>query len=142
MCFPIQIKFITFATGMRKKSGLHTVYLKNTLTVLLVLFSLTPCIVKESALRTIEISYNKPLNKAKSTSDQIFCQSFDTETEQAEALPVKKINAKIPAHSMSDPTPVSHSLCDHPVPENYDDHPSAPPKYILFKRLKIAEPVA
>lgn len=105
----------------------------------MVLFSLAPCSVKESLLKTVDLSYTKPLNKSKSTFQ------FSRQCQ----------NPTILEHSTSSNVKATLELkliCGDPVGNLYSNYfvikktgnnysgiitGNSPPKYILFKRLKV-----
>ena len=102
----------------------------------LILFSLSPCTVKEVLLQSVSTEYAEPLNKPKTTRTNP-CQFSSNGHQHLASAQQSKINKKI--------EPVDFS-CNYAFPayavkigKNYSKTSTgnSPPKYILYKRLKI-----
>lgn len=100
------------------------------------LFSLSPCTVKEILLHSVNTEYAKPLNKSKTTQTNP-CQFASNEHQQISSAQQSKINKK---------TEPADIVCNYAFPsyaakidKNYSKTSTgnSPPKYILYKRLKI-----
>lgn len=104
--------------------------------VALVLFSLSPCAVKETLLHTVQVDYSKPLNKSKTPTWTSSCSSIDNNLEVSIAKEYKAIRLLEP------PFISEHyeGIDNIPVLKGFYLHftGNSPPKYILYKRLKIA----
>ncbi|RYF21433.1 MAG: hypothetical protein EOO42_10565 [Flavobacteriales bacterium] len=101
-----------------------------------ILFSLSPCTVKEVLLYSLNTEYAEPLNKSKTVQTNP-CQYSSNEYQQKSAAQQSKINQKIePVDFVGNygfPTYVAK------IDKNYSKTSTgnSPPKYILYKRLKI-----
>ncbi len=115
-------------------------HIRNTKHILLmwvVLFSLSPCIVKEALFSSASVGYAKPLNKSKTTAPTNSCQYSLNENQQVSVVKQSKINKQI------EPTDFSEKrlfvIRSTKIHGNYSKTFSGngPPKYILYKRLKL-----
>lgn len=111
---------------------------KRTVWVLLILFALAPCTVKESLLLPAGITAAKTLNAAKTTTSGGQCTSFlETQYKQAERqsqIAQKKQTTNHASFFIGNyPPVVQYNTLNKTVSSGI-----SPPKYILFKRLKIA----
>ncbi|PRD55966.1 hypothetical protein [Sphingobacterium gobiense] len=111
--------------------------MKHILLMWFVLFSLSPCVVKEVLTSAANIDYVKPLNKTKTSSRSNLCSySFD-KSLQISIVRESKVNQQI------DPVDLSHNqhliLLSAKVLRHYTTTcpGNSPPKYILYKRMKI-----
>ena len=102
-----------------------------------VLFALTPCTVKEVLFSTLNLELPESLNKSKTTTSSNSCQYSQNKNQHVSFAKQTKINKKI------DPIDFSKQKLfvaqSSPIKNNYSKTFSgnSPPKYILFKRLKI-----
>jgi hypothetical protein len=102
-----------------------------------VLFSLSPCAVKEVLFHSVNTDYSKPLNKSKTTTSTSSCSYSQNENQQNSGAQKSKINKQIePVYFFDNQHFTLHSTKIH---NNYSKRSSgnSPPKYILYKRLKI-----
>ncbi len=103
----------------------------------IVLFSLSPCTVKEALSDSISIDYAKPLNKAKTTIPATSCSYTENENQQISVVIQSKVNQKsaldYSLHCQNYPS------CSFVVNDDYSKNTlsNSPPKYILYKRLKV-----
>lgn len=107
--------------------------------LLIVVFTLTPCVVKSSILKNIDASltYKKPLNKLKATTQNTHCQNNIAITQDGNQ--VRPISNKFYLEPNNFKINTSHSSFLNVkssliIPKIL----KSPPKYILFKQLKIA----
>ncbi|WP_131387703.1 hypothetical protein [Flavobacterium suncheonense] len=111
---------------------------KRTIWVLLILFALAPCTVKESLLLPAGITGAKTLNAAKTTTLGGQCISF-LETQHKQTASQSRIAQKkhttncVASFVGNYPPVVPYKTLNETVFGG-----NSPPKYILFKRLKIA----
>lgn len=117
----------------------HTRQWKSILAMLVILFALAPCSLKESLYTLVDVELGKPLNKSRATIFQAdSCTSFVHASSQNHK------DIKSPQKLL----PLSYSGLDsgvvcQPVSGNLNgSHWSNfthgnPPKYILFRQLKI-----
>lgn len=114
-------------------------FVKSTLIALLVLFSLTPCTVKAFALDLVDAPYERPINPSKTTVEENQCDSFEVlgvntielnggQLFDLTIFPLKTID-KIYSSTIA---------IEHDCYNSRKISSDLPPKYILFKRLKLA----
>jgi len=115
----------------------HITIIKPLILTWFVLFSLSPCTVKEVFFNSVNTSYTKPLNKSRTTSQTSFCSYSQSDIQQISFVKKSKINKQVkPFYST-----VNH-CSDLISPQDYNHYSktssgNSPPKYILYKRLKI-----
>lgn len=116
----------------------YTTLPKSIIWIFLILFGLSPCIVKGAFLGILEIESTKTLNKSRAVAPVPACQveqvNFLTVSIESEAESVNKTEPDFkPEISKASFRPIL-------VIEKYSRNFScnSPPRYILFKRLKIA----
>ncbi len=119
-------------------SRVHMKTYKAIITMLVLMFSLSPCSVKRNVLDIFDIQYISGLNKVKTTSSLSFSCDAASASSGISALK-NKVQKRY-----SDSFPRFYSGTGNPVEENisfnkYSGHSTgnSPPKYILFKRLKL-----
>ena len=117
-------------------------FFRNNLFLIVLLFALSPCSVKEVLHQQFDVAYNQPLNKTKTTLNQQsncsvgsdfiseqkqeskkqtesnFLPDFEKKTFQNNTYSLARKSSEIQAFQID----LAHLF---------------PPKYILFKRLKI-----
>ncbi len=107
----------------------------------MVLFAFTPCTVKESTYKLLDVEYQRPLNQTKSTHiTSSNCQSSDFEdifVVSSDQSQVVDFSSGLRPSSLIDLT-VSVNIQDF-LPEHLNKQPedSSSPLYILYNRLKI-----
>jgi len=111
--------------------------LRHILLMWFVLFSFAPCTVKEVLRHSVTTDYAKPLNKSKTTTLTSSCFYSQIENQQISVVKKSKINKQIEPFDFSG----NQYFAVHSA-KVYGDYSKAssgnsPPKYILFKRLKI-----
>lgn len=119
-------------------SGFHMKTYKAVVTMLILVFSLSPCSVKRNVLDIFDIEFISGLNKVKTTSS--FSFSCDVASASS-GLSVSKIKVQNQYNKfLSGFTPAVHNSVEEKTFLNtYSGHSTgnSPPKYILFKRLKL-----
>lgn len=109
--------------------------IKHLLLMWFVLFAFSPCVVKEALFSTVNTAYTQPLNKSKTTSLADACQAFQRGNRQISAP--KRLNIT----TETQPVNANRNIAIHPVSVNRKQANAytvnAPPKYILYKRLKL-----
>lgn len=110
---------------------------KNTLWMCVVLFALSPCIVKESLLGSLNIEYVKPLNKSKTTTKASSCQYSQSENQYITAVKQTKTNKQIVTFNFLDNQHFKISSIKLFVQYSKTFFGKSPPKYILYKCLKL-----
>ncbi|WP_228458620.1 hypothetical protein [Chryseobacterium aureum] len=119
-------------------SSIHMKTYKAVITVFILLFSLSPCSVKRNVLDIFDIQYISGLNKVKTTSSLI--TSCDTASASSEISASKNKVQKLEKNYFPGFYSVTKNSFEKKVVFNdYSGHStgSSPPKYILFKRLKL-----
>lgn len=119
-------------------SGLHMKTYKAVITMLILVFSLSPCSVKRNVLDIFDIQYISGLNKVKITSS--LSTSCDTASASTRVSVSKANIRKQHKDSFSNFYSSAGVLADEKISFNeYSGHSTgnSPPKYILFKRLKL-----
>lgn len=115
----------------------HIRFYKAITILLLLAFSLSPCSVKRDLLNIFDIEYIGTLNKAKTTvSSTSSCDAF----QNSSAKSVFKADSKVKQldSSLKVNLPV-RNLGKEKMRSSYSKTTTgnSPPKYILFKRLKL-----
>jgi len=110
---------------------------KTAITLFVLLFSLSPCAVKREILEIFDIQHLSTLNKVKTTaSSKSQCLTFSEKTSK---ISVSKSIKKLHQQKFIDVV-VSQINWEGKIFKNsYSEFPTgkSPPKYILFKRLKL-----
>ncbi|WP_262249647.1 hypothetical protein [Parapedobacter soli] len=115
----------------------QTATLKRISLTMLVLFALAPCTVKVGLFDAIEVTYAQPLNKSRAVATTFSgCSAAPLITASQNQSDVKKPIRPAPDFcrwQADTPNVTVSSLYFHTaVPSG-----KTPPKYILFKRLKL-----
>lgn len=117
---------------------IHTKTYKAIITMLILAFSLSPCSVKRNVLDIFDIQYISGLNKVKITSgSSLNCDTSTTSSKVSVSKAEAKSNCKGSLWSCS--TPAKNTWENQLLFNEYSGHTTgnSPPKYILFKRLKL-----
>ncbi|SHF78454.1 hypothetical protein SAMN05444274_10931 [Mariniphaga anaerophila] len=120
----------------RTRIHINTLHLS---TILLTIFALFPCDVKEPVFQSLGIEYNRPLNKNKTVQKL---------TDTCETTLYGNFEASIPANDEVHFPAAIHSLFSPAAPHTEDQHfifantallpaDTKPPMYILYQRLKL-----
>jgi len=113
--------------------------LYKAITILLLLaFSLSPCSVKRDVLNIFDIQYTGTLNKVKTTVNST--SNCDTSFQNSSTASVFKANLKAKKIDVSFSLNLYFKKTrEEKIPSNYSKTTTgnSPPKYILFKRLKL-----
>lgn len=118
------------------KAENHIKNIRHIVLMWFMLFSLSPCTVKEVLLQSVDFEYAKPFNKSKTTQTNP-CQYGSNEYQQMSAAQQSKIHKTIEpvafVRNYGFPTYAAK------IDNNYSKTSTgnSPPKYILYKRLKI-----
>lgn len=102
-----------------------------------VLFSLSPCTVKEALFHSVNTDYAKPLNKSKTTVPTSSCSYSQNDNKQISVVKKSEISKQIEPVDVADKP--YFAVLSTKVYNDYSKTSSgnSPPKYILYKRLKI-----
>lgn len=106
--------------------------------MLVVAFSLSPCSLKRDVLEVFDIQHIGTLNKVKTTAPSFSgCESFNSSSK----ISVSKADFKFKGIALSDFLQSVNLNFEKPIfsQKSYSGNTSgnSPPKYILFKRLKL-----
>lgn len=106
--------------------------------MLVVAFSLSPCSLKRDVLEVFDIQHIGTLNKVKTTTSSFSgCESFNSSSK----VSVSKADSKFKGIALSDFLQSNNLNFEKPTfsKKNYSGNTSgnSPPKYILFKKLKL-----
>nr|WP_298005803.1 hypothetical protein [uncultured Flavobacterium sp.] len=120
---------------MSKKEN-HIKKFRHIVLMWFVLFSISPCSVKEALFYSVNTDYAKPLNKSKTSAPASSCSYSQNDNTQTSVVKKSKVYKRI------DPVNVSNNLYFAVLSAKvYNDYSktsgNSPPKYILYKRLKI-----
>lgn len=115
-------------------------YIKNTKYILMmcfVLFSISTCVIKEALFSTINVEYAKPLNASKTTTQTTPCEYSLTGKQQISQQKLTKNNKF--TNTIDFVNVHNYVVRTVKIQQNFTNTflASVPPKYILFKRLKI-----
>jgi len=101
----------------------------------LILFALTPCTVKAAFLDSLEVAYQKPLNQSKTTVANSCPYAFETLRTVSHSKEVKVVDGAKQVgflnKNLARPTTPTKKFKE-------DNLSNSPPKYILYKQLKIS----
>lgn len=120
-------------------TGVHMKIYKAVITMLILVFSLSPCSVKRNILDIFDIQYISGLNKVKTTSG--FSPSCDIVTSSSR-ISVSKAAAKFKdkGYFLNLYSAAKNTGEEKFFFNEYSGQATgnSPPKYILFKRLKLS----
>jgi len=110
---------------------------KHLLLLCLFLFALSPCVIKEAVFAWTNTEFAQPLNKSKGTTQGTSCQYSPGEYRHRMIVGQWK-RTRIPGITRT----FIDRLADHRLFVTWNIYSNArlgigPPKYILFKRLKL-----
>ena len=111
--------------------------MKHILLMWFALFALSPCVVKEVLFSVANAEYSKPLNKSKTITPTNSCQYSQNDNQRISVVKQSDTNKEI------EPFDVSENLFfvvrSTKINSKYSKTSSgnSPPKYILYKRLKL-----
>lgn len=121
---------------MPKATG-YIKHMNHILLMSLMLFALSPCVVKGGWFGSVNVEYAKSLNKSKATTQANSCQYSRITDQLTSTVKQAKINNR------KEPGGFSGDLCfEIRCDKEYSKYSktssgSSPPKYILYKRLKL-----
>lgn len=110
---------------------------KAIITMLILTFSLSPCSVKRNVLDIFDIQYISGLNKVKTTSGPSSSCDAGSVSSQISVSKTQAVKSKGFLFSFN---PKAKNRKEEEISFNeYSGHSTgnSPPKYILFKRLKL-----
>lgn len=119
-------------------SGVHMKTYKAIITMLILAFSLSPCSVKRNVLDIFDIQYISGLNKVKTTSSLSFSCDAAFASSGISALK-NKIQNRDKDSVFGFYSTLGNSFQEKIFFNEYSGYSTgnSPPKYILFKRLKL-----
>ncbi|MGK6342572.1 hypothetical protein ACMGDK_10050 [Chryseobacterium sp. DT-3] len=107
--------------------------------MLILAFSLSPCSVKRDVLGIFDIQHISGLNKIKTTTGSVSACDLSADTSSARTI-LSKANIKLKSKGSLFNSNTVFSFGEKKITLNeYSGHSTgnSPPKYILFKRLKL-----
>lgn len=110
---------------------------KHIVSLCFVLFALSPCIAKQGLLNPVMVEFDKPLSQSKTTTHTSSCSYSQSDSYQV------SVNKQIDNKNHSEPVDLIIQEPIAPQPDKTlgrQDNTSSgnsPPKYILYKRLKL-----
>jgi len=136
ICSPFNFENRSFVKMSNIK--LHMKIYKAVVMLLVVVFSLSPCSLKRNVLDIFDIQHISALNKTKTTAPSFSgCESFNSSSK----ISVSKADFKFKGIVLSDFLQSVNFNSEKPIfsQKSYSGNTSgnSPPKYILFKRLKL-----
>jgi len=116
----------------------HIKFLRNTLLLLVVLFSLTPCSVKESHFLVLNVEYQRPLNKTRALfSQEDSCESLVFHQVETVKTQVDfDVNLLVLA-AIHPPLILADSKEGNLAKQSKKSSNLGRPLYILYSRLKL-----
>lgn len=120
---------------MKMKS--YIIHSKRILLVLLVIFSLAPCTIKEALFNVADSGYAKTHNKPRSTTQTSLCHIASQDEQLISVDKKTSIKNIVEPSGFTDKLQGSGNsliLCDEYTQPSQRD---ITPKYILYKRLRI-----
>jgi len=118
--------------------GIHIKNYKALIIVFVLAFSLSPCSLKRDFLNIFDIQHISGLNKVKITNSAASC-TFSGETSSSRII-LSKADVKLKSKDFLFHSDTVLNFGEVKISFNkYSGHTSgnSPPKYILFKRLKL-----
>lgn len=115
---------------------IHMKTYKAIITMLILVFSLSPCSVKRNVLDIFDIQYISGLNKVKIASGSSL--NCDTSTISLK-VSISKAEVKYKGSFLDFKAAGNNTYEEYLAFNEYSGHTTgnSPPKYILFKRLKL-----
>jgi len=119
------------------KINIHIKIVRHIILIWFVLFSLSPCIVKEVIFSSINADYVRPLNKSKIITSANTCLYSQNVKQEISIVKKSKLSKEVEYLDFLDNT--WFELHSTSVYNKYSKTSSgnSPPIYILYKRLKI-----
>ena len=113
----------------------HICTLKHLLTMCFLLFALSSCAVKESVLRLMLTDYAKPTNRSQTTSQNGFCSYNAVREKKVSVDNHAKITTQKGFIFKGNLVEIGRKKNLKPYSKTFSGN--SPPKYILYKRLKL-----
>lgn len=129
------VKRTTSSDRLMKKTKAHIIKSKRVVLVWLVLFSLAPCTIKEVLFQSVNIAYSKPLNKSQTTSNA--CQFTSRENYRFSFAKYSGQCKHVEPNDFLDRLRFADQTVKPLLAHAKTFSGTSPPKYILYKRLKI-----
>lgn len=118
-------------------SSRHIHTAKHLFMACFLLFALSSCAVKESFLGLVQTDYAKPANRSQTTAQNGFCSYTVATGKEASVTAHSKIKSRKESDLFSGNYMLA--ICSKKTQQSYSKTFSgnSPPKYILYKRLKL-----
>ncbi len=124
--------------GAMLEIGHHMKNIRHVMLTWFVLFSLSPCTVKEAWFHSVGIEYTTSLNKSRTTTQTNACQYSSPADLYVSVVKQSKSNKQTEPVDVAKNHPVTAHVVKIQRNSSKASSGSSPPKYILYKRLKIA----
>lgn len=111
--------------------------IRNVFLTLFVFFALTPCAVNKVLFTVVESEYSQPLNKSRTTLPANSCEFSQNEFRQSSAAKKSEIKKRIKPVDFPVTKKFSARILMRQKGYSKAFSGNSPPKYILYKRLKI-----
>lgn len=121
-----------------KKMKIHIKIFKHIVFIWFVLFSLSSCTVKEVLFTSVNADYAKPLNQSKTTAPISSCSYSQNESNQISVVKTAEINKQVEPIDLLYNKYLAVNFTEINNDYSKTSSGNSPPKYILYKRLKIA----
>ncbi|AZA84658.1 hypothetical protein C1637_07420 [Chryseobacterium lactis] len=117
---------------------IHIKFYKAIILMSILVFSLSPCSVKRDVLDIFDIQYISGLNKVKTTSG--FSIQCDVNSTTSSKVSVSKSEIKLKHKEFFYSNSIAKNTKGKAFFNEYSGYTTgnSPPKYILFKRLKVS----
>lgn len=122
---------------MMFKTGNHIRNMRHIVLMWFILFALSPCVVKGVLFSVADAGYSKPLKKSKTTAPTSSCQYSQNDNQQISVVKQSDTNKEIEPYNVSGK--LFFVVRSTKIKDKYSNTYSgdSPPKYILYKRLKL-----
>lgn len=119
------------------KIGIHIKNFRRIALVWFLLFSLSSCIVKKVLFHAVNVNYEKPLNKSRTTAPTSICSYLENDKRQVSVAKISKESEEITTVIFFSHLYFATHTAKFHIDYSKTFSGSSPPKYILYKRLKI-----
>lgn len=121
-----------------QKTKKHINFFRHVLWMWFVLFALSPCAVKNVLSNSVNVQHTKPLNKSQTAAPATVCSYTQPESQQTSVVQVTKIDKQLKPTCFFGFLSFSALSVKGVFTSSKKTSGSSLPKYILYKRLKIA----
>jgi hypothetical protein len=115
----------------------HITTTKHLLWVCVVVFAFSTCAVKEVFYGFVNLEYSKPLNKSKTTLNGSSCQYTQVNTTETSIVQQSEIAREFDCNGVAQKPTFDIRSKQLSSADLLHFSGNSPPKYILYKRLKL-----